>query len=158
MSSIAASEALAIRALYERILVAWNARDATAMAAPFTDDGNIVGFDGSQVDTRAGIEAHLAPIFASHRTPVYVAKVREVRMLAPGAALLRAVAGMVPDGAEDLNPALATIHTLAAVHNDDGWRAALFQSTPAAWHGRPNDLAALVDELREVQRTGRICI
>ena len=38
-----------IRLLYEQILIAWNQQDAAAMAARFEEDGNIVGFDGSQV-------------------------------------------------------------------------------------------------------------
>lgn len=46
--------------LYETILLAWNQRDASAMANAFTADGNLVGFDGSQVDSRAAIERHLS--------------------------------------------------------------------------------------------------
>jgi uncharacterized protein (TIGR02246 family) len=126
----------------------WNQQDAAAMAACFEQDGNMVGFDGSQVDSRQAIDVHLRPIFADHPTATYVAKVREVRMLRPEVGILRAVAGMIPPGSNDLNPALNTIHTLVAVRNGEDWRAALFQSTPAAWHGRLQDAAALTDELR----------
>ena len=151
----AASLNQALRGLYERILTAWNNRDAADMAAQFAKDGNIVGFDGSQVDSPAAIEAHLRPIFADHPTATYVAKVREVRMLGPEAGILRAVAGMVPRGGNDINPALNTVHTLVAVRDDNrAWRAALFQNTPAAWHGRPNDSAVLTEELRDVVRRG----
>jgi uncharacterized protein (TIGR02246 family) len=141
-----------IRRLYEQILIAWNQQDATAMAAQFEEDGNLIGYDGSQVDSLAAIEDHLRPIFADHRTAAYVAKVREIRMLGGGVGLLRAVAGMIPPGSGDINPAVNTIHTLVAVQKTDGWRAALFQSTPAAWHGRPQDSAALSEELRDVMR------
>ena len=146
-----------IRKLYEQILIAWNQRDAAAMAACFEDDGNLVGFDGSQVDSRVAIEAHLRPIFASHPTPPYVAKVRAMRTLRADVGILRAVAGMVPTGSSEINPALNTVQTLVAVRNGDDWRAALFQSTPAAWHGRPQDSAALTEELRDVLRSGLIC-
>lgn len=143
----------AVRHLYEQILKAWNQRDAAAMAAPFAENGNLVGFDGSQVNSRPAIEEHLRPIFAHHPTAAYVAKVREVRLLAEGVALLRAVAGMVPANGDDINPALNTIHTLVAVQSEnDMWQAALFQSTPAAWHGRPQDSEALTAELRDVWR------
>jgi uncharacterized protein (TIGR02246 family) len=146
-----------IRRLYEQLLSAWNQQDAAAMAAQFEEDGNLVGFDGSQVDSRAAIEDHLRPIFADHPTAAYVAKVREIRMLGRDVGILRAVVGMIPPGSDDINPAGNTIQTLVAVEGTDGWRAALFQSTPAAWHGRSQDSAALTEELREVVRRGLTC-
>jgi hypothetical protein len=57
----------------------------------------------------------------------------------------------------DINPALNTVHTLVAVKPAEGWRTAHFQSTPAAWHGRQRDSAALTDELRDVMNSGLIC-
>jgi uncharacterized protein (TIGR02246 family) len=157
VSSGDAPETGPIRKLYEQILIAWNQRDAAAMAACFEQNGNLVGFDGSQVDSRVAIEAHLRPIFASHPTPSYVAKMREIRMLRADLGILRAVAGMVPPGSNEINPALNTVQTLVAIRNGDDWRAALFQSTPAAWHGRPQESAALTEELRDVLRSGLIC-
>ena len=146
-----------IRLLYEQILIAWNQQDAAAMAARFEEDGNIIGFDGSQADSRAAIEDHLRPIFADHPTAAYVAKVREIRMLGRDVGLLRAVVGMIPPNSDDINPAGNTIQTLVAIQNADGWQAALFQSTPAAWHGRPQDSADLTEELRDVMRHGLTC-
>src|SRR3712207_1748110 len=65
---------------------------------------------------------------------------------------------MISPGADDINPAVNTIHTLVAVEDTDGWRAALFQSTPAVWHGRPQDSAALTEELRDVMGRGLTCL
>ena len=146
-----------IRRLYEQILIAWNQQDAPAMAASFKEDGNLVGFDGTQADSRADIEDHLRPIFADHPTAAYVAKVREIRMLGRDVGLLRAVVGMIPPDSDDINPAGNTIQTLVAVQNAHGWQAALFQSTPAAWQGRPQDSAELTEELRDVMRRGLTC-
>jgi uncharacterized protein (TIGR02246 family) len=112
-----------IRRLYEQILIAWNEQDAVAMAACFEEDGNLVGYDGSQADSRSTIEDHLRPIFADHPTAAYVAKVREIRMLSSNVGILRAVVGMIPPNSEDVNPAGNTIQTLAAVQNADRWRA-----------------------------------
>jgi len=135
--------------LYRDLLDTWNRRDAAGMAALFTHDGSLVGFDGSQIDGGPkAVEAHLAPIFGSHATPTYVGRVREVRELAPKVALVRAVTGMVPEGRRELNATLNTIHTLVAVEGGGTWRAAMFQSTPAAFHGRPDLSRALTDELR----------
>jgi uncharacterized protein (TIGR02246 family) len=146
-----------VRRLYEQILIAWNQQDAAAMATWFEEDGNLVGFDGSQANSRATIEDHLRPIFADHSTAVYVARLREIRMLGRDVGLLRAVVGMIPPGSDDINPALNTIHTLVAVEQAEGWRAALFQSTPAAWHGRQHDSVALTEELRDVMNCGLTC-
>jgi len=146
-----------IRRLYEQILIAWNQQDAPAMAAYFEEDGNLVGYDGTQAESRADIEDHLRPIFADHPTAAYVAKVREVRMLGSNVGILRAVVGMIPPGSDDINAAGNTIQTLVSVQNADGWQATLFQSTPAAWHGRPQESAALTEELRDVMRRGLTC-
>jgi uncharacterized protein (TIGR02246 family) len=134
--------------LYRALLAAWNARDADRYAAAFLDEGHAVGFDGSQLDGRDAIASSLRSIFDHHQTGTYVGIVRQVQGLAPGVALLRAVAGMIPPGEQDLKPELNTIQTLVAVRRDDAWRAAMFQNTPAAFHGRPEDVKKLTDELR----------
>jgi len=136
-----------VEELYRRIIDAWNAGDAEAFAAAFLDDGEVVGFDGSQLAGRAAIAAELGRIFADHPTGRYVAKVRSVRSLAPDVALLRAVAGMVPAGQSDLKPELNAVQALLAIRRDAEWRAVLFQNTPAQFHGRPDLVEALTAEL-----------
>ena len=137
-----------VEKLYRTILEAWNVRDADRYAAAFMDDGQAVGFDGSQLDGRDAIASSLRSIFTDHQTGKYVGIVRQVQPLAPGVAMLRAVAGMIPHGEQDLKPELNAIQTLVAVKRDDAWRAAMFQTTPAAFHGRPEDVKKLTDELR----------
>ncbi|WP_168220902.1 SgcJ/EcaC family oxidoreductase [Actinomadura sp. WMMA1423] len=138
----------AVRALYRRVLDGWNARDGAAFAAPFRADGEAVGFDGTLHAGRERIAAQLDRIFAGHPTARYVGLVRDVRLIAPGAAVLRAVAGMVPPGSADLNPAANAVQTLTASQLMGEWRVELFQSTPAAYHGRPEEAEALTAELR----------
>jgi uncharacterized protein (TIGR02246 family) len=36
-----------VTALYDTLITAWNDHDGTAMAAPFAEDGVVIGFDGS---------------------------------------------------------------------------------------------------------------
>src|SRR6476661_5465675 len=93
-----------IRALYHRLLDAWNQRDAHAFAGLFEPLGNVVGFDGSTMNGRNEIEESLSGVFADHPTASYVSVVREVRFLSPDVALLRAAVGMVPPGQSDINP------------------------------------------------------
>ena len=139
----------AARELYAEVLRGWNERNAGEFARRFSRNGNMVGFDGSQIDGQESIEKHLSQVFGSHPTAAYIGKVREIRLLSPGVVLLRAVAGMVPPGKADLNPAVNTIHTLIAASESNRWRVELFQSTPAAFHGRPAAVEALTAELRK---------
>lgn len=144
-----------IRRLHRRFIDCWNATDARGIAELFTDDGSIVGFDGSMVNGRADIEEHLRSIFEDHRPARYVDKVREVRPLGDRAALLRAVVGMVPPGEFDLKPEVNAVQSLVAVDTGGaGWLTALLQTTPAQFHGRPHEVEALTNELREVLRSG----
>ena len=139
-----------VRALYQSLLDAWNRHSAEDFATLFMPDGNVVGFDGSPIDGKSEIESHLRQIFTSHETAAYVGKVREVRLLTDDVALLRSVAGMVPPGGTDLNPGVNAVQSLVAVRSNAQWRIALFQNTPAAFHGRPEASQALTDELREL--------
>jgi uncharacterized protein (TIGR02246 family) len=137
-----------VRALYEHLLESWNRRDAQAYAALLAEDGNLVGFDGSQIDGRSAVAAEIGRIFAEHETARYIGKVREVRFLTPDVALLRAVVGMVPPGQADINPAVNAIQSLVATRSGGSWRAALFHNTPAQFHGRPDLAQQLTEELR----------
>jgi uncharacterized protein (TIGR02246 family) len=139
-----------VSALYRQLLDCWNRRAAAEFAALFAEDGSSVGFDGSQLNGRSAIEASLRQIFADHQTAAYVAKIREVRFLTPETAILRAVAGMVPAGQTDLNPAVNAVQSLVAAKSMGRWRIALFQNTPAQFHGRPELAQKLTEELRKL--------
>jgi uncharacterized protein (TIGR02246 family) len=152
MMAIESSDESAVRALYQGILASWNARDAVNFATPFTDDAEVIGFDGGQMIGRAEIEATLQGIFADHETGAYVGIIRSVRFLTSGVALLRAVSGVIPAGQADLNPALNAQQALIAVKRDGAWRIAHYQNTPAQFHGRPDLFQSLTDELREARR------
>lgn len=138
-----------VRALYRRLLDGWNQRHAEAMAEPFAEEGELIGFDGSEVIGKHEIVSHLQGIFAHHQPPSYVAKIRSVRRLGPEAALLRAIAGMVPPGQADLNPNLNAHHTVVAVKREGRWQIAFFQNTPAQFHGRPDLVKKFTEELRQ---------
>jgi uncharacterized protein (TIGR02246 family) len=145
----------AARRVYFALLDDWNRQDARAMAARFAERGSMVGFDGSIIDSRTAIDAHLAAIFAQHATPLFVAKVREVRRMAGGQVLLlRGAAGMWPRGADDLNPELNAIQTMVLSLCDGAYRIEMFQNTPAAFHGRPEEGGKLSTELRGLGRPG----
>ena len=147
MASNADSDA-PIVALFQRLLESWNRRDAHAFAALFLEDGASIGFEGSPMKGREEIAAALSQIFADHVTAAYVGKLRSIRLLTPDVALLLAVVGMVPPGQSDINPAVNAMYTLVLQRAADEWRIALLQSTPAQFHGRPEMVEALSQELR----------
>jgi len=138
----------AVRALYEQLLTAWDKRNARDYALLFAPDGSLVGFDGSQVNGQLRIGAHLTEIFMHHQTPRYVGIIREVRALGSDAMLLKANAGLVPAGKDDIDPALNAVQSMVAVQKGDGWKIAHFQNTPAAFHMQPELSKQLTEELR----------
>jgi uncharacterized protein (TIGR02246 family) len=138
----------AVTSLYRGLLDAWNRRSASDYAALFEEEGSVVGFDGSMMNGRGEIVAELNRIFADHVTAAYVGKIRSLRFPATGLAILGAVAGLVPPGKTDINPAANSVQTLVAVRRPDGWRIAHFHNTPAQFHDRPDLSAALTEELR----------
>ena len=137
-----------IETLYRNLLDRWNHGDASGFRSLFRDDGSLVGFDGTSVESAHRIEEHVAAIFADHEQPTYVSKVREIRPLGADAALLRAVAGLVPPGQSHINPEHNAAQTLVAVRRNGEWRITHFQNTPTPLDGRPEDREALTNELQ----------
>lgn len=142
------------RALYRKLLQAWNDRDAAAMCALLAPNGSMVGFDGSSFSSPDEALKHLKPILSTLPTPTYVASVREVRELSPDTLLLRAAAGMVPRGKGNINPALNALHIVVATRAGGEWRVAHFQTTPAAFHEKPEQSDAMSLELRAALQKG----
>jgi uncharacterized protein (TIGR02246 family) len=139
-----------IEKLYKNLLTYWNTQDAKGMASLFSDDGNAVGFDGSQMNGKNQIETEIKQVFENHKTARYVWKVKEIRFLGGGdIVLLRAIVGMVPPGKDDINPQTNAIQSLIAVKQQNNWLIALFQNTPAQFHGRPELVEEMTNELRE---------
>jgi uncharacterized protein (TIGR02246 family) len=137
-----------IRDLYDSLLRAWNQRDAARFASYMSEDGVIIGFDGTVVETRAAIASHLGEIFANHEPPAYVQVIQSVRFLNADTALLRGAAGMPSLLTGEINPSLNSVQTLVAVRSEGAWRIALFQNTPAQFHGRPDLVARMTEELQ----------
>jgi uncharacterized protein (TIGR02246 family) len=144
------AEEKAVRLVYQHLLQAWNNMNAKEYAGLFAKDANLIGFDGSLANGREEILSHLSSVFENHKTGKYVSLVKEVRFLDSGIAILRAVAGMVPAGQKDINPAINAIQTAVLHKQGDKYRIVLFQNTPAAFHGRPEEAEKLTAELHKV--------
>lgn len=139
-----------IENLYRRLIDAWNKRDAKGMAEQFAEQGVQIGFDGSKGIGPQEIYSHVVPIFENHPTAPFVTKVKSVRALGTDTAILQAIAGMIPPGETDIEPTVNAHQTLVAVKKDNDWKIELFQNTPAQFHGRPELVEQMTDELRQL--------
>lgn len=139
-----------IEQLHSDLLTYWNKQDAQGMAALFAEDANMIGFDGSEMNGPQSMEAELKNIFSHHQTARYVWKVKEIRGLNAGVMLLRAMVGMVPPDKKEINPATNALQTLIAIDQDGVWKISLFQNTPAQFHGRPELVTQMTQELSDL--------
>jgi uncharacterized protein (TIGR02246 family) len=137
-----------VRALYDTLITAWNDHDGIAMAASFAEDGVVIGFDGSVSAGKQAISSEMTNIFADHETGSYTVKVKSVRELAEQAVILRAIAGLVPPGQTAIRPETNSHQTVVAEAQDGQWRMVLFQNTPAQFHGRPELVEEMTQELQ----------
>ena len=100
---------------------------------------------------QAAIESEMTRIFADHPTGEYVGKIREVVQISQDVALVHAVAGVVPAGQADLNPALNSVQRMLCKISNSRWEIVLYHNTPAQFHGRPEMVEKLTAELREAR-------
>ena len=140
----------AIEKLHEALLTYWNKQDAKGMVSLFAENGNAIGFDGSQMNGQNEIETEISKVFTNHKTASYVWKVKDVRFLVPEVALLRAIVGMIPPDKKEINPSTNAIQTIIAIKENDVWKISLFQNTPAQFHGRTELAEAMTKELSEL--------
>jgi uncharacterized protein (TIGR02246 family) len=149
LSSAAAADEAAIRAIYQQLMDGWNAGSGDAFAAPFEEDGDLVGFDGTHFKGR-----HEIALFHQHLFDIFlkgsrlVGKVRSVRFLTSDVAVMHAVGGTVMAGQTDLESERNSVQTLVTVRRNGIWSLAAFQNTRAAYFGRPEESQKLTEELQ----------
>ena len=140
----------AIQDLLWRLIDGWNRGSGEAFAAPFAEDADFVGFDGTYFKGREEIVSFHKLLFERILVGTrLVGKVRGVRFLTPGVALLHAVGGTVMPGQSDLDPDRNSIQTLVATKRDGAWELAAFQNSRAQFIGRPELAERLTEELRQ---------
>lgn len=139
-----------VQAVYNQLINAWNNRDAHGMADLYTKDGINIGFDGSKTVGSEELFLHVKPIFENHPTPPFISKVKNVSFLSSDVAMVSAIAGMIPPEQSEVNPQLNTHQTLITVKRNGNWRIQLFQNTPAQFHGRPELVEQMTNELKEM--------
>ena len=124
------TEEAAVRALYQQLMDGWNQGSGDAFAAVFTEDGDLIGFDGTHFKGRQEIAPFHQRLFDKWlKGSRLVGEVKDVRFLSPDVALMHAVGGTVMRGKSEPVPERDSIQTLVATHQDSEWRLAAFQNT-----------------------------
>jgi uncharacterized protein (TIGR02246 family) len=119
-----------VRALYQQFMDAWNQGDGAALAAVFTDDGDLVGFDGTHLRGRVVIEEFQQKLFDKYlKGTRLTGAVNGVRFLHANTAVMHAIGGTIMKRKTKPARARESIQTLVATRTDDGWRLAAFQNT-----------------------------
>jgi uncharacterized protein (TIGR02246 family) len=133
----AAADEAAVRALYQQLMDGWNRGSGADFAAAFTDDGDLVAFDGTHLRGREQIAAVQQKLFDRFlKGTRLVGSVEQVRFTGPDTAVLHAVGNTVMRRKSKPSPERASIQTLVAVRRDGRWRLVAFQNTRVRPMGR----------------------
>ncbi len=120
----------AIRDLYRELMDGWNRGSGDSFAAAFTEDGDLIGFDGTHFQGRQKIAPFHQELFDKWlKGTRLVGHVKSVRFLSPDVALIHAVGSTVMRGKTRPSPERDSIQTLVAVRRGGEWRLAAFQNT-----------------------------
>jgi uncharacterized protein (TIGR02246 family) len=139
----------AIRALYQQLIDGWNAGSGDAFAAPYEEDGDLVGFDGTHLKGRKEIASFHQQLFDMFlKGSRLVGKVTSLRFLTSDVAVMHAVGGTMMAGQTSLEPERNSVQTLVAGKRNGKWGLAAFQNTRATYIGRPEESRKLTEELQ----------
>jgi len=118
----------AIRSLYQQLMDGWNKGSSEAFAAPFAEDSDLVGFDGTHLNGRQNIISFHQQLFDNYvKGSCLVGKVRNVRFLTHDVAIMHIVGGTIMADQTDIEPERNSVQTLVATKDSKGkWRLAAF--------------------------------
>ena len=143
------SDETTIRNLYQRTIDGWNKARGDAFAAPYTDDSDFIGFDGTYMKGRQEIASFHQMLFDRFlRGSRLIGKVRSIRFVTVDVAIMIAVGVTVMAGQSDIEPERNSIHTIVAVKRENYWHFTAFQNSRAQYIGRPEKSQSLTEELR----------
>jgi uncharacterized protein (TIGR02246 family) len=117
-----ASDEAAIRAFHENMIDAWNAGDAAAFAAPFTETADFIAFEGTHLSGRGEIVEFHQPLFDTQLKGTRLeGNVKFVRFLTPDLAVMHARCGVFPAGRDRTIASRESMQLYVAVRNRGGW-------------------------------------
>src|SRR5919109_888853 len=105
VSKSSADDEATIRSLYFQMIDGWNKGSGDAFAAPFAEDSDLVGFDGTHLKGSQEIALfHQLLLDTFVKGSRLVGKVRNVRFLTPDVAIMHVVGGTIMAGQSDVDP------------------------------------------------------
>ncbi len=127
----------AVRDLCQQLMDGWNRGSGADFAAAFTEDGDLVAFDGTRFKGRKEIAPFHQQLFDKWMKGTrLVGQDQDVRFLSPNVALVHAVGSTIMNGKHEPSPERDSIQTLVATRQDGEWRLAAFQNTRVRPIGR----------------------
>lgn len=112
-----------IRKLFDRLLAAWTANDATAYGACFTADSDYVSYDGTRATGRAPMQAAHDRLFRGVLAgSALVGEVESIRPVTDDVAIVHGTASVLMPWRSRLPRRRLSRQTLVAVHTAEGWR------------------------------------
>ena len=120
----------AVSGLYQQLMDGWNRGSGDAFAAVFTEDGDLVAFDGTHFKGRQEIAPFHQQLFDKWMKGTrLVGQLKAVRCLSSDVALMHAVGSTVMPGKTEPSPERDSIQTLVAVRQGGEWSLTAFQNT-----------------------------
>ncbi|MDM7830331.1 SgcJ/EcaC family oxidoreductase [Cellulomonas edaphi] len=128
---ITEAEADAVVDVLVGIAAAWAAQDADASAELYAQDATVITA-GTCTEGREAIRAFMAAGFAGMlRGTSLLETERHVRLVAPDAAVVTTLGGIVAAGESTVRPAMLRRATWTLARSGGTWRVAAFQNCPA---------------------------
>ncbi|BAU81223.1 hypothetical protein SLA_0268 [Streptomyces laurentii] len=112
-----------IRRLFDEFMRTWNAGDARAFGACFTEDSDYVSYDGTRAVGRARHQENHDRLFRGVLTDsVLVGEVESIRYLAPDVAIVHGTASVLMPWRSRLPERRRSRQSVVVVRTDQGWR------------------------------------
>jgi uncharacterized protein (TIGR02246 family) len=114
----------AIRAIHQGMIDAWNAGDAAAFAAPFTEDADFVAFEGTRLKGRREIAAFHQQIFDTVvKGTSLQGEVKSVRLLNAELAVMHSVVRVTLPGQTAPSLSRDSMQLTVVAKRDGEWRS-----------------------------------
>ena len=119
----AVADEVSLKALFERMIAAWNVGSGEGFAAPFGEDADFVAFEGTHLRGRASIAAFHGHLFATHMKGSHLEG--EVQFVRPLSSTFAVVHGYVR---------VILPHDTRALPSRDSMQLFVGERTAAGWH------------------------